>query len=269
MKEFKDKVVVITGAGSGIGEALAQKFSQLEAKVALNDFNERALQETVVRLALPAHRIFQAAFDVSDRAAVFDFADRVLAYFGTVDVVINNAGLAIGACDLADTDLDSFERLMAVNFGGVLYGSKAFLPHLVSRPEAALVNVSSVYGLTGISQCAAYASSKFAVNGLTQSLIQAYRGTSLRVHCVYPGGIKTNITRNALNADERDDFFDQHLKHTPQYAATTIVRGIRKKKSRILIGNEAYGLDFITRLLPIKGSALVNKRIATFYKEIR
>lgn len=269
MKVFKDKVVVITGAGSGIGRALAQKFQQLGAQLALNDYNEHTLSETMALLGSEPSEVFHTAFDVSDRAAMFSFADDVMNHFNTVDVVVNNAGLAIGGVDFVNVDLDKFERVIDVNFKGVLYGSKAFLPHLEQRPEAALVNVSSVYGFTGIYQLEAYVSSKFAVNGLTQSLIQAYRGTSLSVHCVYPGGIKTNITKNALDYQKKDELFDRQLKHSPAYAAEVIIKGIKKKKNRILIGSEAYVLDFLTRVAPVGGATLVNKQMNPLREEYK
>ena len=269
MKIFKDKVIVITGAGSGIGRALAQKFQQLGAKLALNDYNEKTLSETANLLSLPSHQVYYATVDVSDREAVFTFASNVMNHFGAVDVVVNNAGLGIAGVDFVNVDLDKFERVIDVNFKGVLYGSRAFLPHLAQRPEAALVNISSVYGFTGISMLEAYVSSKFAVNGLTQGLIQTYRGSSLSVHCVHPGGIKTNITRNALDYQKKDELFDTLLTHSPAYAADVIIRGIKKKKSRILIGKEAYLLDFLTRLAPIGGAALVNKYMDPLRKEYK
>ena len=259
MKIFKDKVIVITGAGSGIGRALAQKFQSLGTKLALNDYNEKTLSETIELLALPSHQVYYATVDVSDREAMFNFADDVMNHFSAVDVVVNNAGLSIGGVDFVNVDLDKFERVIDVNFKGVLYGSRAFLPYLEQRPEAALVNISSVYGFTGISMLEAYVSSKFAVNGLTQALIHTYRNTPLRIHSVHPGGIKTNITRNALDYQEKDELFDKLLTLSPAYAAEVIIKGIKKKKSRILIGKEAYLLDFLTRLAPIRGAALVNK----------
>ncbi|HFC12752.1 MAG TPA: SDR family oxidoreductase [Anaerolineae bacterium] len=267
MKNFTDKVVVITGAGSGIGRALAIEFKKLGAKLALNDFNQTTLLETVALLNGTENNIFHAAFDVSDRTAMFAFAENSIAHFKAVDVVINNAGLAHGGGKFAEVDLDKFERVMDVNFRGVVYGSRAFLHHLLQRPQAVLVNIASVYGLTGIADGESYVASKFAVNGLTQSLIQAYKKSNVSIHCVYPGGIQTNITKNSIDYEERDDLFDQVLVHTPKFAADTIINGIKKQKPRIIIGRDAYTIEILSRLAPVWGCGLINKHLEPMREE--
>ncbi len=267
MKSFHQKVIVITGAGSGIGRALAQAFAAKGAKLALNDFNAASLAETVAELE-STDEVFSQAFDVADRAQMFAFAEAVLAQFGQVDVMINNAGRALGNYDFDQIDLDHFEHIMGVNFNGVLYGSRAFIPHLLQRPEASLVNISSVFGLSGIVQGSAYCASKFAVNGLNQTLIQEYRDTKLRVHSVHPGGIKTNITRNSIDYEPRFELFDVHLRHSPAYAAKTIIRGIERRKKRILIGPEAYLIDWTVRLFPVLGNTLINKYLERTRRKI-
>lgn len=264
MKSFKDKIVVITGAGSGIGRALAQAFAQQGAHLALNDFNPDALQETVSMLGNTPSSILQKVFDVANRTAMLDFADEVMNRFGRVDVMINNAGIGLGDYMFHEMDLDHFERVMDINFYGVLYGSHAFIPHLLKQSEAALVNVSSVFGLTGIARSSAYCASKFAVHGLNQSLMQEYAGTSLRIHSVHPGGINTNISKNSLDYRpdaSHDEFQKQFLKLSPEYAAQTILSGILKNKRKILIGGEAYQLDVVTRIAPYWGGRAVNKII--------
>ena len=262
MKTFKNKVVVITGAGSGIGRALAQSFAKEGARLALNDYNSDSLAETAQMLKSSQASIFQSAFDVSDKAAMFDFAEQVIAEFGQVDIMINNAGVALGDYAFDQIDLDMFERVMDVNFNGVLYGSKAFIPYLLKRQEAALVNVSSIFGLAGIAMSSAYCSSKFAVHGLTQSLIQEHQKSVLTVHSVHPGGIDTNITRNAIDYKEiHEKFHKEFLKRSPISAAQTIIKGIRKRRTRILIGGEAHQLDVMVRILPVLGVKLVNNII--------
>jgi NAD(P)-dependent dehydrogenase (short-subunit alcohol dehydrogenase family) len=261
MKEFKNKVVVITGAGSGIGRALALAFTREGARLALNDFNPLTLSETVAMMGNNAD-VFPLAFDVSDKEAMFSFAGSVHKKFGQIDVMINNAGISIGEYPLHQMELELFERVMDVNFYGMLYGSRAFIPYLLQQPESALLNVSSVFGLTGILHSSAYCASKFAVYGLNQSLIQEHRNSTLTVHSVHPGGIRTNIARNAVDYNETHEAFHQQLlKLSPEYAADVILRGIRKKKKRILIGGEAHLLDFVVRLFPVLGGNLVNGMI--------
>jgi len=264
VKSFKNKTVVITGAGSGIGRALAVAFAGEGAQLALNDFNKDALRETATQLGGNAVSVLESVFDVSDKEAMFSFADAVLKKFGSADVVINNAGIGLGDYPFHEVDLNLFERVMDINFYGVLYGSRAFLPHLLRRQEAALVNISSVFGLTGIAKATAYCSSKFAVYGLNQSLMQEYAETGLTVHSVHPGGINTNIGKNSLDYKQNsshDEFQKQFLKISPGYAAKVILDGIRKKKKKILIGAEAWQLDIAVRLFPYLGGRIVNQSI--------
>ncbi|MCG3167887.1 MAG: putative oxidoreductase SadH [Bacteroidia bacterium] len=267
MKDFKNKVVVITGAGSGIGRALATAFAKRGAKLALNDFNEHALKETSDSLAATGVDVFRKNFDVADKDAFFLFSQETADRFGHVDIMINNAGIGLGDYVFHEVDLDLVERVMDINYFGVLYGSRAFIPHLLKQPEAALVNISSIFGLTGIARSTAYCSSKFAVYGLNQCLMQEYAGTNLRIHSVHPGGINTNITQNSLdyksavNTETHDAFQKQFLKISPDYAAEVIINGIQKKKQKILIGKEAHLLDLAVRFFPSLGGTIVNKTI--------
>jgi NADP-dependent 3-hydroxy acid dehydrogenase YdfG len=264
MQNFNQKIIVITGAGSGIGRALAVSFAQAGALLALNDYNETSLHETQVLVEkhtkTPA---FCSVFDVANAEKMFAFANAVVAHFGVVDIVINNAGVSMGSAIFDEADLADIERVFDTNFKGVLYGCKAFIPYLLQRPEAHLLNVASIFGLTGIAYAEAYAASKFAVNGLTLSLMQTYRNTNLTVQGVYPGGIKTNIVANSINkASQNDnDFETKFLKRSPESAAAHIIRGIQQRKSRILIGSEANILDMTVRIAPIIGCEIVNERI--------
>jgi NADP-dependent 3-hydroxy acid dehydrogenase YdfG len=264
VQKFKDKIIVITGAGSGIGRALALAFAQQGALLALNDYQADSLSETQRLIEnQSSQKVFCSVFDVSNKESVFAFAEAVVKRFGAVDVVINNAGVGLGAAIFDKANLEHIERLFDINFKGVLYGSKAFIPHLLKRSEAVLVNVASIFGLTGIAFGEAYTASKFAVNGLTLSLMQTYKNTNLTIQCVYPGGIKTNIVANALgkNTDYNDDFEEKFLKRSPESAANIIIKGIKQKKSRILIGSEAHALDIAVRIAPILGCTLVNRTI--------
>lgn len=272
MKSFGDKVVVITGAGSGIGRALAEAFAQEGARLALNDVDQDSLEET---LRLPVFsgwgedRVMIRCFDVSDREAQVRFAGDVVQRFGSVDVLINNAGIGHVSPSFDKLELAHLERVMAINYFGVVYGSHAFVPHLLRRPESVLVNVYSVFGLTGIVGESAYCSAKFGVYGFSQALREEYRDSPLQVISVHPGGIKTNIVRKAINYEPRHDLFaEQHFRHTPEYAAKIILRGIRRRKARILIGGEAYLIDRLVRLFPVWGVALINRTLDRTRQEI-
>lgn len=267
MRDFKNKVIVITGAGSGIGRALAIAFAKEGAKLALNDFNAATLNQTCILAKEEGAEIFETSFDVSNREAVARFADEVIKHFGQVDVVVNNAGIGLGDYLLHEVDLNLFERVMNINFYGVLNGSHFFIPHLLKQPKSALVNISSVFGLTGIGKSGAYCASKFAVYGLNQCLWNEYADTNLTIHSVHPGGINTNITQNSLDynsvADTKlhDAFQKEFLKLTPGYAASVIIDGIKTKRKKILIGTEARQLDFVTRFFPLWGNGFINKTI--------
>jgi short-subunit dehydrogenase len=237
--------------------------------LALNDYNKDALDETVQILKPFSSGIFYDSFDVSNREKMFSLAHEVNLKFNKVDIVINNAGIGLGDYPFSEIDLDMFERVMNINFYGVLYGSRAFVPYLIKQSESALVNISSVFGLTGIAYASAYCSSKFAVYGLNQTLIQEYRNTSLTIHSVHPGGINTNISKNSLDYSPRHDaFHNKFLKLSPDYAARKITEGIKKKQPKILIGREAYQLDFIVRMFPVWGGKIVNMLIDKTRNEV-
>lgn len=267
MKDFNNKVVVITGAGSGIGRALAFAFAKEGCKLALNDFNEQALYDTAEAIRKNDTEVFTTVFDVADKNAMQEFANNTAKHFGRVDIVVNNAGIGLGDYMLHEVDLNLFERVMQINYFGVLYGSYAFIPHLLKQPEAALINISSIFGLTGIARSTAYCSSKFAVYGLNQCLMQEYADTNLRIHSVHPGGINTNISKNSLDYKSvgdtklHDAFQKEFLKLSPDYAAQVIIDGIKKDKRKILIGKEAHLLDVVTRFFPMLGNRLVNQMI--------
>lgn len=262
MKDFRNKIAVVTGAGSGIGRALVIALAEQGATVVLVDIDRAGLKESASLLAGAAEDHLECQVDVSSVDAMLHLAQKIVERYGGVDVVINNAGIGMGEAPFLSSDMDIFERVMRVNFNGTLNGCQAFVPHLLKRPEAALVNISSIFGLTGIDGNAAYCASKFAVHGLTQALYQEYRRTGLMVHSVHPGGVDTNITRNALAPTGYEEaFHTQFLKIPPARAAETILKGVRAKRHRILIGQEAHSLDLTVRLMPVLGGTLVNKII--------
>lgn len=264
MKNLKNKVVVITGAASGIGKNLAIVFVQKGAHVLLNDYDNTGLTKTAEELSVlktPSQKIEYQSFDVSDKNRVEAFADNAQQLFGKVDIVVNNAGVALGRISTEKVSYEDFEWIMNINFWGMVYGSKAFLPLLKEQPEAALVNISSIFGLAGIAFQTPYCTTKFAIRGFTESLrmeaLMLY--PHLTIHTVHPGGIKTSIAKNSrwtntkVSAKERDEFtqkFENILKSSPLTTAEKIVRGIQRKKPRILVGHRASLLDRLVRLFP-------------------
>jgi NADP-dependent 3-hydroxy acid dehydrogenase YdfG len=270
MKTLSDKVVVITGAASGIGRALAVRFAAEGARLALIDHDEAGLDETG-RRCLGAGAIDLRAADVTARDAVDQAALAIVSRFGGVDIVVNNAGVS-SAGMIGEIGYDTLRWTMEVNFWGVVHGTMAFLPHLRARPEAHLVNVSSVYGLIGVPAQAAYCASKFAVRGFTEAVRQDLRGTGVAVSVVFPGGVRTAIAANSrldfnLPADEKQRMrkaFEAEARTAPEAAAEAIVRGIRRKAPRILIGSDATAIDLLARLRPATYDSTVAKRTARF-----
>ncbi|HAB07679.1 MAG TPA: acetoin dehydrogenase [Alcanivorax sp.] len=261
MKDFQNKVAVITGAGSGIGRALARDLAAAGARLALSDVNQVGLQETADSLGLGSDRLITEAFDVADRDAFYAFAERVTGHFGAAHLVFNNAGVALGAT-VEDMSYEDFEWLMGINFWGVVHGTKAFLPHLKAAGEGHIVNVSSVFGLIGVPTQSAYNASKFAVRGFTEALRQELEMEGGRVSCtsVHPGGIKTNIARNARmgagvekitgDVDKARRDFEKMFRTTPEEASQTILKGVKGNKRRVLIGSDARAIDSMQRLMP-------------------
>lgn len=252
MKQFADKVVVVTGAGSGIGRALACEFARRGARVALSDVVTANAEETA-KLAGDNARAY--TLDVADRNAVLAHADDVADEFGGVNVVVNNAGVALGAT-VEEMSFEDYDWLLGINLGGVVNGTKAFLPHLIASGDGHVVNISSVFGFVGVPTQSAYNAAKFAVRGFTEALREEMliARRPVDVSCVHPGGIKTNIVRNSRSAGDEDPEkaargFERIALTTPEKAAQTILRGIERKSARILIGPDAYVLDAIPRVL--------------------
>ena len=270
MKDLKDKVVVITGVGSGIGRALAMNLSKRNARLALNDINQDNLDETV-RLCSEGTEILSYAFDVSSKEEWKVFRDKVVDKYGQVDVVINNAGVALGNYTIDEVSLEDFEWLMGINFWGMVYGTKYFLEDLKARTSSAVVNISSVFGLAGVSRNGPYCASKFGIRGFTETLRMEAKVSypQLQVHTVHPGGIKTNIARKApWNPIYTTEEKEEQLKDTedafittPEEAANTIIKGIRSNRSKILIGKDAWVLDKIVRLFPVGYTNMISKKI--------
>lgn len=251
---FTNKVCVITGAGSGIGRALAEDLAARGAKLALSDIDTDGLAETVRRCEQLGAQVKSDRLDVAEREAVLLYADAVKAHFGVVHQIYNNAGIAFHG-EVLRSEFKDIERIMDVDFWGVVNGTKAFLPHLIESGDGHVVNVSSLFGLIAIPGQSAYNAAKFAVRGFTESLRQEMlvAKAPVKVTCVHPGGIKTGVARNATYAEGIDGtsaaaMFDKMLAiHTPEMAAKTITEGVRKGHGRVLIGWEAKALDLFVR----------------------
>lgn len=258
-------VVVITGAASGIGRALVVRMaSEGVAGIAISDVNEAGLNETAAMInGVP---ISTHVMDVSKLDEVKQFADDVIAKHGRVTHLINNAGVGVLG-SFEQLSIEDFEWLMGINFWGVIYGCKIFMPLLKSQPQSHIVNVSSVFGLIAPEEQSAYCSSKFAVRGFTEALRHELVGSNVSVSCVHPGGIKTNIARNSrVGADTPEEwkqqgakFFDRVAKTSPETAAEVIVKGIKDRNPRILIGQDAYAISTISRLFPAKYLRMIER----------
>jgi len=250
MKSFDDKVVVITGAGSGIGRALAVDFAGRGARLAISDVNEAGLAETAeLAKQAGAKQVKSDRLDVADRAAFETYATDVAEHYGQVNVVINNAGVALSG-DFTELEWSDIDWIMGINFWGVAHGSKFFLPHLIASGDGHLVNISSLFGLVSMPGQSMYNAAKYAVRGMTESIREEMliNKHDVGVSVVHPGGIKTAIARSARVAANEDatataKFFDEKLaKTTPEKAAEVIINGIRKKQARVLIGLDAHAV---------------------------
>ncbi|MFT4189399.1 MAG: SDR family NAD(P)-dependent oxidoreductase [Aeromicrobium sp.] len=254
----KGKVAVVTGAGSGIGRALALELARRGAAVAISDVDARGLEDTAEMLRAKGRTVRVDLLDVSQRELVEQYADAVVEEFGQVNLVVNNAGVAYFG-DVAEMPYKDLERVMDVDFWGVVHGTKSFLPHLEASGDGHIVNISSVFGLFAVPSQSAYNAAKFAVRGFTEALAMELKnaGSPVTATCVHPGGIKTNIVRNATSVEERtgqagdlSSFFDKKLaRTTPAKAAQVICDGVDKKKARVLIGPDAVAADLVIRLL--------------------
>ncbi|MCX4246736.1 SDR family NAD(P)-dependent oxidoreductase [Paraliomyxa miuraensis] len=262
MKSFANKVAAITGAGSGIGRALAYELCAAGAEVALCDVNEDGLEQTVARCRELGAKVTHARVDVADREAVYAWADRVVADHGRVNLIFNNAGVALG-CTLEGVDYDDFEWIMNINFWGVVYGTKAFLPHLRASGDGHVINTSSVFGLIAVAGNGTYNATKFAVRGFTEALRQELEitGAPVSATCVHPGGIKTNIVKAARyhestaalvggDIEANKVNFEKSFITKPETAAKVILDAVRRNRRRVLVGPDARVIDWVQRTLP-------------------
>lgn len=261
MKSFNQKVAAITGAGSGIGQQLAILLAQQGAHLALSDINEQGLMETQALLQQYSVKVTLTKLDVSDQSAVREWAAESFKAHGKINLIFNNAGVAL-ASTVEGMNYDELEWILNINFWGVVYGTKEFLPYLKQSDEGHIINISSLFGLTAQPTQSAYNATKFAVRGFTEALRQELKiqNNGLSATCVHPGGIRTNIANSArmsdsirslgMNPAKASQAFNKVLKTPPEQAAKIILNAVKADKARILIGNDAKVLDLIQRITP-------------------
>jgi NAD(P)-dependent dehydrogenase (short-subunit alcohol dehydrogenase family) len=265
-RKITGRPVVITGAASGIGRSLARRLSGLGSPVAVADVDEAGLKETAASLPGP---VLARVLDVRDAADQRRFADEVRGWLpAPLSAVFNNAGVAV-ASSVLDAAPEDDDWLHDINFRGVVHGTRAFLPILVEQDDGAIVNTSSVFGLLGMPHQSAYCASKFAVRGFTEALRQELRGTGVRAVTVHPGGITTNIARNARvrkdpeglgrTKEEMAAQFEALTMTSPDKAAAIIHNGVERDKARILVGPDAYAFDALARIAPTHYYAVISR----------
>jgi NADP-dependent 3-hydroxy acid dehydrogenase YdfG len=254
MEGFAGKVAAVTGAGSGIGQALAIELARSGASVAISDVDTEGLAATEEQLKAIGAPVKADRLDVTEREAFELYADAVKAHFGKVNQIYNNAGIAFTG-DIEVSQFKDIEKVMDVDFWGVVNGTKVFLPHLIESGDGHVINISSIFGLFSVPGQGAYNAAKFAVRGFTEALRQEMIAAEhpVKVTTVHPGGIKTNIARNMTTIEGFDkndlaEAFDKKLaKTTPEKAAKIILDGVRKNRARVLVGPDAKALDLIVR----------------------
>ncbi|MEU2252489.1 SDR family NAD(P)-dependent oxidoreductase [Nocardia xishanensis] len=263
-RPLSGRPAMITGAASGIGRALAQHLSRRGSPVAIADIDAAGLKETATSLTGP---VLTRVLDVTDAADQRAFADEVRDWLtAPLAAVFNNAGVAVSSSVL-DADVEDDEWLRRINFDGVVNGTRAFLPLLVEQDSGVIVNTSSVFGLVGMPNQSAYCAAKFAVRGFTDALRQELRGTGVSAVTVHPGGITTNIARNARmrrdpegrgrSKEQMAAEFEAVTLTSPEKAADVIRRGVEQGRARILVGPDAYLFDTLARVTPTHYFAVI------------
>jgi short-subunit dehydrogenase len=273
MKNFKNKVAAITGAGSGIGRALALQLAEAGCHLALSDINAENLAVTADQLRPHGVTVTTATLDVADRAAVTAWAETVVRDHGRVNLIFNNAGVAHASA--AETaPIEDFEWLMNINFWGVIHGTQAFMPHLRASGEGHVINVSSLFGLIGMPTQSTYCAAKFAVRGYTETLRMELdlEGAPVSATCVHPGGVATQINQSSRVDDSvaklTGDSLAAHKRRaekaiqttTPEKAAQIILKAVQKNERRVVVGPDARAIDKLARLLGSGYQSLILRR---------
>ena len=262
MKDFSGKTAVITGAGSGMGRYLAVLLAKAGANVAICDINEETLNDTAAMVRQYNVGLSTHIVDMGDMDQIAALPEAVVAQHGAVDMVFNNAGVTVGSSFSSMSEQD-WDWVMNINLNGVVKASRVFLPLLEDRPEAVLVNTSSIFGMIAVAGQTVYHATKFGVRGFTESLAKEFKDTSVQVHCVHPGHIGTNIVANSridadeasflgedVDVDEMAERFRTGGMH-PSRAAEVILNGVKRNKRRIFIGLDAKLMDIAQRITPM------------------
>jgi NAD(P)-dependent dehydrogenase (short-subunit alcohol dehydrogenase family) len=272
MKSFNESVAAITGAGSGIGQALALNLAAQGAHLAISDINQAGLDATLDLLKDSGVKVTSQILDVSKKEDVAAWAQKVQADHGKVNLIFNNAGVALGAT-VEGATYEEYEWMMSINFWGVVYGTKEFLPLIKQAGQGCVINISSIFGITAQPSQSAYNAAKFAVRGFTESLRQELdiQGGNVTALCVHPGGIKTNIANSARQSDSLKSLgldpkkgtekFNKMLRKPPSEAASDILDAVKKNKRRVLVGNDAKAMDALQRILPTGYQRIFSKAI--------
>lgn len=268
MSDKKGKVAVITGAGSGIGRALALGLNERGVRLAISDVDPVGLKETGALVRARGGEPWEELLDVTAREDVESHAAAVAEHFGVIHQIYNNAGIAFTGT-IEEMSAGDLERVMNVDFWGVVHGTQAFLPHLIASGDGHVVNLSSAFGLIAVPSQGAYNAAKFAVRGFTEALTMELRaaGHPVQVTCVHPGGVKTNVVRNAghvagLDRDDLAESFDRVARMSPDRAAKTILNGVEKGRSRLLVGPDARLIDAMARVLGPRYQPIVQRAMA-------
>jgi short-subunit dehydrogenase len=276
VKTFQNKVAAITGAASGIGRALALELAKQQCDLALSDVNEAGLQETAEKARALGVKVTTAVINVADREQMHGWADQVVKDHGKVNLIFNNAGVALGNT-VEDAKYEDYEWIMGINLWGVIYGTKAFLPYIKQTGDGHVINVSSIFGLFAQPTQSGYNMTKFAVRGFTESLRQELdlQNCGVSATCVHPGGIKTNIARSARmsnsvlsltggkgSTEKMTQQFEKMFVTTPETAANVILNAVKRNSRRVLIGNDAKATDLMQRMLP----TIYQKIVTTSFK---
>ncbi|WP_295792779.1 SDR family oxidoreductase [Mucilaginibacter sp.] len=262
--KVENKVIVVTGGGSGMGRELVLNLLAKGAKVAAIDINEAAVKETALQAGEMGIALATFVIDITDRLAVEGLLEKVIGKFGSVDGIINNAGIIQPFIKVNDLGYDVIERVMNINFYGTLYLIKTFLPHLLTRPEAHIVDISSMGGFVPVPGQTIYGASKAAVKLLTEGLSSELKNTNVKVTVVFPGGVNTNIMKNSgLEIPKQPgEKAKAHKILSAVEAAQIIIEGMENDCYRVLVGKDAKIMDFLYRLNPKSAASMISKKMS-------